>query len=227
MRSSNSYPSIRMDGRRSFLTRLGALAAAVGMVPVARAHAAAGDAPAPDLADDNTLRSMPADDPWMARLRGSKRVVFHSHMPTDALALRWAEVFLNTQAGTYGVAEGDCGVVVGLNGSSIGWLFNDRMWSRYPVVGQTMNAVGSANPYTALAGSLVSRGVILLACQNSLRLAGSRFLSQTERASEAARNAFYEEARSNLLPGVEVVPSMVVTLQQAQDRGCRYVYAGG
>jgi len=24
-----------------------------------------------------------------------------------------------------------------------------------------------------------------------------------------------------------VVPAMIVTLQQAQERGCRYVYAGG
>jgi intracellular sulfur oxidation DsrE/DsrF family protein len=33
--------------------------------------------------------------------------------------------------------------------------------------------------------------------------------------------------RANLIAGVEVVPAMIVTLQQAQDRGCRYIYAGG
>ena len=43
---------------------------------------------------------------------------------------------------------------------------------------------------------------------------------------ESARSAFADEVKATLLPGVEVVPSMVVTLQQAQARGCQYIYAG-
>jgi intracellular sulfur oxidation DsrE/DsrF family protein len=74
---------------------------------------------------------------------------------------------------------------------------------------------------------LVARGVIILACNNSLRAAGQRFLPEAQRGDAALRTAFSDEARSNLLPGVEVVPAMIVTLQQAQDRGCRYIYGGG
>jgi intracellular sulfur oxidation DsrE/DsrF family protein len=52
-------------------------------------------------------------------------------------------------------------------------------------------------------------------------------LPEAQRGDAALRTAFSDEARANLLPGVDVVPAMIVTLQQAQDRGCRYIYGGG
>ena len=169
------------------------------------------------------------DEPWMKRVNGKHRVIFHSHEPTGGLALRWAATFLDTQASSYGVREADNTVIVGLNGKSIGLVFNDRLWSKYPV-GTTLGMPGDRNPAAGGNGSLaglLSRGVMVLVCHNSLRAAGQRFLPESARADGAARTAFYEEAKANLLPGVEIVPAMIVTLQQAQDRGCRYVYAGG
>ena len=62
---------------------------------------------------------------------------------------------------------------------------------------------------------------------SSLRASGQRFLPEPQRNEAAARTAFGAEVTANLLPGVEIVPAMIVTLQMAQDRGCRYVYAGG
>ena len=118
-------------------------------------------------------------------------------------------------------------MVVGLNGRSIGWLFNDSLWAKYPSVGETMGIASSKNPNTGLVAALISRGVIVLACANSLRASGARFLPAAARTDAAQASAFAGEASANLLPGVEVVPSMVVTLQQAQDMSCRYVYAGG
>ncbi len=208
-------------GRRQFLTRLAALGAGVGFLSPARASDA--------LTAQTEADKLPllADDPWMARLSGNHRVVFHSHMPTDALAIRWAEIFLDTQKRTYGIPESDCGVVVGLNGPSIAWLFNDAMWAKYPTIGGVMGAPGDRNPYSQLVASLVPRGVIVLLCHNSLQRAGSRYLASPDRENDAAGLAFAEEARAKLLPGVEVVQAMIVTIQQAQDRGCRYVYAGG
>jgi intracellular sulfur oxidation DsrE/DsrF family protein len=202
--------------RRSFLTRLAGLGAALGLAT-------------PRLAEASTaLDGMRVgDDPWVAKLIGKHRVVFHSHMPTDGLAIRWAQTFLDTQKSTYGFTDRDSSVVVGLNGRSIGWLFNDALWARYPTIGEVMGAPGSKNPQTALVGSLIPRGVIVLACHNSLRASGSRFLPVAQQGDASARTAFAEEARANLLAGVEVVPAMIVTLQQAQDRGCRYIYAGG
>lgn len=199
------------NNRRGFLSRLAALGAALGV-----------GAPATAVAS-----SAMADDPWMSRLKGAHRVVFHSHLPTEGLALRWAQTFLETQKTSYGAADQDCTVVVGLNGRSIGWFFNDALWAKYPTIGETMGMPGAKNPQLALIASLVPRGVILLACANSIRASGSRFLPAPARTDAALVSAFASEVRANLLPGIEVVPAMVVTLQHAQDRGCRYVYAGG
>jgi intracellular sulfur oxidation DsrE/DsrF family protein len=203
------------NDRRRFLSRVAALGATLGLV-------------SPRLATAATSReASPTDDPWISRLRGPHRVVFHSHLPTDGLAVRWAQTYLDTQQANYGLRDADSSVVVGLNGRSIGWFFGDALWARYPTVGEIMGAPGSRNPQTALLAGLRARGVILLACGNSIRASGQRFLPPAQQADAAARTAFADEVRAALLPGVDVVPSMVVTLQQAQDRGCRYIYAGG
>ncbi len=166
----------------------------------------------------------------MARLGGTSRVMFHAHEPTAGLALRWAQTFLDTQKASYGRADKDSGVIVGLNGKSIGLVFNDAMWAKYPIA-QTLSMTGSVNPAgpagTNTIAQLLTRGVIILVCQNSLRASGQRFLPESQRGDAAARTAFATEVSANLSPGIEVVPAMVVTLQMAQDRGCRYVYAGG
>lgn len=210
----------REPARRSFLARVLSAGAALGFGTMGgSAHAAA----APMLE-----RGAP-DEPWMTKLRGAQRVIFHSHLATDGLAITWARTFLETQKSSYNRSDAESSVLVGLNGRSIGLLFNDAMWAKYPIA-QTLLMTGTQNPNgplgTGFVAQLVDRGVIFLVCQNSLRASGSRFLPEPARSDTQLRAAFADEARTNLLPGVEIVPAMIVTLQQAQDRGCRYVYAG-
>jgi len=204
--------------RRSFVGRLAAATAAFGLGALPRqAHADA----LPAAADD---------EPWMSRLTGTQRIIIHAHEPTAGLSLRWAQTFLDTQKSSYGRTDKDSTVIVGLNGKSVGLVFNDAMWAKYPIA-ETLGMTGARNP-AGPAGSnavaqLIARGVIILVCQNSLRAAGQRFLPEPQRNDAAARTAFGAEVTANLLPGAEIVPAMIVTLQMAQDRGCRYVYAGG
>jgi len=207
--------SHEVSPRRGFLARMLAAGAAIGASAVPRFAEAA---------------SVVDDDPWIRQLTGKHRVIFHSHEPTGGLAFRWAATYLDTQKASYGLRDADSSVVVALNGKSVGLAFNDAIWAKYPI-GETLAMPGKVNP-SGPAGSgalaaLLSRGVIVLLCNNSLRASGQRFLPEPARNDNAARAAFYEEAKVNLLPGVQLVPAMIVTLQQAQDRGCRYVYAGG
>lgn len=199
-------------GRRSFLSRLVTVSAALGLVAPVSAHAL-----------ENAAGR--ADEPWMTRLHGKHRVLFHSHLATDGIALRWAQTFLDTQKSAYGLTDAESSVVVGLNGRAIGLVFNDAIWSKYPI-GETLQMPGSRNANVALVAQLIARGAIILVCNNSLRAAGQRFLPENQRGDAALRTAFSEDARANLLPGIEITPAMVVTLQQAQDRRCRYVYGG-
>jgi len=208
------------SGRRTFLSRLVAVGAALGLAAPRSADAM--ERPMSPSAPSSSA----GDDPWISRLKGKHRVVFHSHLASDGIALRWAQTFLDTQKSSYGLTDADSSVVVGLNGRAIGLLFNDAIWGKYPI-GETLQMPGSRNANTALVAQLVSRGVIILACSNSIRAAGQRFLPEAQRGDAALRTAFSDEARANMLPGIEVVPAMIVTLQQAQDRGCRYIYGGG
>lgn len=208
------------SGRRTFLSRLVTVGAALGFAAPRSA-----DALEPPTALD-VLPPAATDDPWISRLKGKHRVVFHSHLASDGIALRWAQTFLDTQKSAYGLTDADSSVVVGLNGRAIGLLFNDAIWGKYPI-GETLQMPGARNANAALVAQLVARGVIILACNNSIRASGQRFLPEAQRGDAALRTAFSDEARANLLPGIEVVPAMIVTLQQAQDRGCRYIYGGG
>jgi intracellular sulfur oxidation DsrE/DsrF family protein len=213
--------------RRTFLSRLAAATAAFGMGTVPSSAFAA---PSRPEGRAKMSESVPEDEPWMQRLSGTQRVLFHSHEATNGTALTWARTFLETHKNSYGRTDKDCGVVVGLNGKAIGLVFNDALWAKYPIantLAMTGATAASANPNTSAVAQLLQRGVIVLVCNNSLRASGQRFLPEAQRGDAAARTAFAEEARANLLPGVEVVPAMIVTLQMAQDRGCRYVYAGG
>jgi intracellular sulfur oxidation DsrE/DsrF family protein len=208
------------SGRRTFLSRLVSVGAALGLSAPRSADAMEGPM------SPSAPSASAGDDPWIARLTGKNRVVFHSHLASDGIALRWAQTFLDTQKSAYGLTDADSSVVVGLNGRAIGLLFNDAIWGKYPI-GETLQMPGSRNANAGLVAQLVSRGVIILACNNSIRAAGQRFLPEAQRGDAALRTAFSDEARANLLPGVDVVPAMIVTLQQAQDRGCRYIYGGG
>src|SRR6188474_3160378 len=98
--------------RRSFLARLAAATAAFGLAAPPALHA------------ESAPRGSADDEPWIKRLSGTQRVIFHAHEPTGGLALRWAQTFLDTQKNSYGKKDEDSGVVVGLNGKSIGLVFN-------------------------------------------------------------------------------------------------------
>jgi intracellular sulfur oxidation DsrE/DsrF family protein len=207
--------------RRGFLARL-ALAGAVLGVPGLAARAEAEIAP--------------PDEPWMRKLKGKHRVVFHSHEPTNGLAFAWARNFLNTQRDHYGFRDEDSTVIVGLNGRAVGMLYNDAMWAKYPIA-KVLGVPHARNPWQSpLEGSgvapsdtvaeLTKRGVIVLVCNNSLRQGAVRFHPDGPKTDETTRAAFYEEVRGNLVLGVEVVPAMIVTLQRAQATDCSYVYAG-
>ncbi|WP_439643302.1 hypothetical protein [Gemmatimonas sp.] len=100
-------------------------------------------------------------------------------------------------------------------------------WAKYPTAGEIMGMPGDRSPMRDAIATLASQKVIVLACANSIRASGGRFLPPDQRADRDRVTSFGEEVRANLLPGVEVVPAMIVSLQRARERACRYIYAGG
>ena len=71
--------------------------------------------------------------------------------------------------------------------------------------------------------ALQARGAKFIFCNNVMR-----FLTRTlAKEAGVSYEAMRAELVGGLLPGVTVVPAMVVALGLAQERGCAYVYAGG
>jgi intracellular sulfur oxidation DsrE/DsrF family protein len=198
--------------RRGFLARLGGALAALG-VPGVAAGAASVD---------------PPNEAWLRKLTGAHKVILHAHLPADGVAFGWAYNYLEAQRTHYGLSDRDSTVVIGFQGAALAFLLDDAMWAKYGMA-SALGVTGPTNPYRRggpqSIAALQARGVILLACGNSVARGASRWVKDAPVTPERSR-AWADEARAALHPGVEVVPAMVTTLVMAQERGCRYLFAG-
>ena len=153
-----------------------------------------------------------------------------------------------TQAGQVGAAATLYGIG---GGSSIGLGFSDTMWAKYELGAYLGLNDHNGRPYTrnvfrqptaddghllsdgmqvpalAMFGgavqaigieSLQSMGTKFIMCNNALN-AWSFELEARGKGSQAAIN---EELRANLLPGVTIVPAMVIAIERGQEAGIRY-----
>jgi len=141
----------RPSGRRTFLARLSAAAAAFVATPAA---AAAGPARAASAGDE--------PEAWLTALTGTHKQLFHSHDRLDGTVLFQAEHFVNTYGKAYGVAPGQVSVVVAAHGKTGVMLLQDRIWEKYEygkrfeVTDPRTKAPAVRNPYLA-GGKATSR----------------------------------------------------------------------
>ncbi len=207
-----SVPTLPSVPRRGFLARLGGALAALGL------PAAAAAAPRP---------VDPPGEAWLQRLTGTHKLILQAHLPADGVAFGWAANYLEAQRTHYGLADRDSTVVIGFQGPALAFLLDDAMWARYDMAA-ALGVRGPGNPFrrggAQSIAALQARGVILLACGNSLSRGAARWVKDRPVTPEVSR-AWTDEARAALHPGVEVVPAMVTTLVMAQERGCRYICA--
>jgi intracellular sulfur oxidation DsrE/DsrF family protein len=211
MRESNG----QVPPRRGFLGQVAGALAALGVPGLVTAQGRG----AP----------LPTGEAWPERLTGRHKVIIQSHEPAEGVAFAWATNFLNAQRDAYGLADRDSSVVIGLQGKALAMYLDDAMWAKYGMA-PALGFPGPGNPFRAPAGAMTlaalqARGVILLACGNTLKRGATRWVKDRAITPEVAA-AWEAEARAALAPGVEVVPAMVTTLVMAQERGCRYIYAG-
>ena len=133
----------------------------------------------------------------------------------------------------------DLSAVFGAHGPGLPFVFNDAIWAKYRLGERTQakdpatQAPATRNPFrTTIVGRLCTdsgmetlqgRGVRFWGCNKSLRswsfdLADAGFGdSQTIAADLTA----------GLLPGVFLVPAMIIATNRAQEEGFSYVWAGG
>ena len=251
-------------GRRGFLARFSAAAAAFAAAPMLATPLSAAE------------RHADGDDPepWLRALRGKHRQLFHSHDRMDATVLWQARAFIDLYEKSYGVKSSDLSVVIAAHGQTGGMLFNDALWSKYELGRMyrvTMREPGADVPaaqpapmpvtdakasdakpadakpawppagrvaatrnvfHTGRAGdpvndqtsivALQKLGVTFLLCDNALK----QFSGYVARKSGSTPEQAHEELRSNLVPGTVLVPTMLIAINRAQEKGCSYLYSG-
>ena len=213
--------------RRGFLARLG-----LGILGTLTAGRAA--APA-----SLGAQVAPAHDAWLDGLTGKHRQIFDASALSGGRPLVQARNFMNAYREAYGLEDSDVNAVIGVHGETVPLVFQDRVWERF-ALGERYRmqdartkaparrnvyfpaAPGSAVDADASVEALQARGVVFLLCNNSLK----RFTGQLSTAGFGTPEAVREELIAGLLPGVVVVPAMVVAMNLAQERGVTYVHTG-
>ena len=153
--------------------------------------------------------------------------------------------YLNTLRDTYHVNHPDATAVVSLYGMTTLLGFNDSMWKKYGLgnvlkVMDASNAAATSNvfyaapsgaaslsltgapipiPADASISALQQRGAVFIMCNNAFNLWMGMLGGGGEKTA-----AMRKDFEANMLPGVFLVPAMVVAVNQAQTHGCTYMY---
>jgi intracellular sulfur oxidation DsrE/DsrF family protein len=207
-----------LQPRRHFIARAAATVAAITGIPaLARADGL------PDALSDDSPH-----DAWMKPLKGKHRQLFHAIDLNDR-AMLMASNYLTAYENEFGAKPGEVNAIIGVHGGALNIGFNDAAWAKYGlgksnnVTDPTTKEVAVRNIY-ARGGELAvetlqKRGVLFLMCNTALRLR-SRALA-AERGE--TYDVVYNDLSASRLPGVVLVPAMVVAINRAQEKGITYL----
>jgi hypothetical protein len=222
-------------GRRRFLGSLASGAAAVSLATL----------PSLNLHAEDNFNSGTDDNPdaWFNKVKGKHRIVFDAPRPHEIMPFAWPKVFLLTNAAT-GTPEKDCGVVVILRHSAIGYAFESRLWEKYKL-GEVFEAEdpktkkpSTRNPFWMPAkgdfvipgfgevpigiNELQASGVMFCVCNAAITVYSNVLAGMMKMSADDVM----KDLKSGLLPGIQVVPSGVWAVGRAQEHGCQYCFAG-
>ncbi len=185
-------------------------------------------------AEETGIHMASAEADWLKDVNGKHRQLFDSPAPNGGIPLIH---LLNYYDGHNQIGNQDSEIdgVVTFYGFTTFHGLTDAMWAKYELgdfLGEK-NAAGSpytANPWRTAPVILGSefpqasieaqqkRGATFIICNNALTIlsgmvAGKRGLDP---------QAVYADMKANILPGVTLVPAMVVAIGQAQEAGLAY-----
>lgn len=217
--------------RRSFLTRVAAVAAALGVTPALSGFTSVSPAESPQL-HPNDL------DAWLASMRGPQKVLYDCTSAAGASdGILFARNFLKFSHDKLGTKDSEMSVIVSFRHFSTPYAYNDAMWAKYPQLADmlkvtdpktmkpAMRNVPSMDELEGFPGAslpaLLSHGVKFAACG-----AATEFIAGVIAGKTGDAKAIEQDFIANLIPGARVVPAGVVVVQRAQKAGFAYTYAG-
>ncbi len=206
--------------RRSFLQALGAVAAGVGL-----------------RREPRTSHNSASLEPWLAGLNGTHRQFFDVGGIADGKPLMRTSNFLSAYVSAYSLKETSINAIFGAHAAGLAFVSSHAVWARYHL-GELFSLIDAAtgkpaerNVYVADAAamgvrddatvsSLMTRGVRFLACKNSIDSLAKRLAPKGFGTEGEIRDGLLH----GLLPGVFVVPAMLVAGNRAQEAGISYAF---
>ena len=184
----------------------------------------------------STAPATPSDR-WLAVVAGKKhRQLFDTPAPGGGIALVHILNYYETLNKAYNVKDADIGGIGTFYGATTFYGLNDAMWAKYRL-GEFLDTNDPAtgkpavvNPWRkapvvlgmtlpqASVESLQARGATFILCNNALTI----FAGLLAKSRGLDANAVYADLAANILPRVELIPGMVVAIEQAQNAKISY-----
>jgi hypothetical protein len=139
----------------------------------------------------------PDNDAWLDRLTGSHRQLFDAPTPAGGVPLVHLMNYYDTYNKAYGAKDTDVNGILTFYGTTTFYGLSDAMWAKYRL-GEFLETTDPRTNQPATA--------------NPWRIAPVALGGTLPQA----------DMKANLLPGVTVVPGMVVAIEKAQGRGISY-----
>lgn len=183
-----------------------------------------------------SIVSAPAPgEEWLARLDGSRRQLFDAPAPAGGIPLVHVLNYYDTYNKAFNTPDTDIDGVLTFYGGTTFYALSDAAWSKYRLgafldAKDASGAFATANPWRtapdvigmslpqASIEALQKRGATFIVCNNALQI----FSSLVAKKGGLDPKAVYEDMKANILPGVILVPGMVVAIEQAQRAGVTY-----
>src|SRR5215204_3365983 len=218
--------------RRSAIIATLTIVATTGIIA---ARVAALDAkPVASLSPSSATRA--PSDRWLDGLKAKHRQFFDAPAPGGGIPLVHVMNYYDTYNKAFGVKDADIDAVLTFYGSTTFHGLSDAVWAKYnlgeflEIVDPATGKPATANPWRsapvvlgmtlpqASIESLQKRGGTFIICNNALQI----FSGLLAKKRNLDATAVFEDLKANILPGVELVPGMVVAVEQAQRAGLAY-----
>jgi intracellular sulfur oxidation DsrE/DsrF family protein len=173
---------------------------------------------------------------WLEGLKAKHRQFFDAPSPGGGIPLVHVMNYYDTYNKAFGVKDADIDAVLTFYGATTFHGLSDAAWAKYrlgefletidPATGQP----ATSNPWRAapvILGmtlppasieALQKRGATFILCNNALQIFAGMLAAKRGLDSKVV----YEDLKANILPGVELVPAMVIAVEQAARAGLSY-----
>jgi intracellular sulfur oxidation DsrE/DsrF family protein len=211
--------------RRSFFSRMGGVAAALGFVEQKAADAAPAAPAGPFQPARHDV------DNWFDELPGTHRVIFDTWTPARFPdSLQFAGNIYRANKDGYGLTEKDLAVIIVVRHNTAPFAFNDAMWAKYgKAFSRRMDWTDpktqeppAVNLYNRQLTNFIKQGLHLAVCNLTTRAYTQIIARETQRPDDEV----YKELTSNTVGNAHFVPAGVVAATRAQERGYSIISIG-